>query len=491
MAVSLLRAITRSRAAAQAKAAKPGGFDTSATFSSPASSFLPVGASGTPAFKEWDHAAAVKYGYKASGWVYAALFRLAAAVSSVPWRVMIKKGEEWSPAAGHEYEEAIEFPNNPMSRQFLMQLNVLSLGCGGNALMRGIFVGQSKNNPLGKLYEIWPLQAASVNVVSGVKSSPPRWIDRYESVDKRETWAPEEICHAQFADPMNPLWGMSPLRAIANTVDMDVQMIKWNRNAMGNQLVPSGAFISPNIKTQEQRDEMQALIAEHYASPDNARKPLILPGEGAAQAAFLRMALSPAEMDWIASRRVTLKEICAALGILPALLDPEGVGNLGGGKVMEEAVKYMWENGAMVYLTAIEDAFNAWLVPRKQRSSMWIHFDTSGVTALQDNLSKRLEAHAKAIASGVPPNRSFVMLDLPVEPVPGGDRSFIPVTLTELDPAAQTNAAVDAVNAAMDARGVGKPPPKPGDPTADQAQPGAGDDTQPASGAGPSDAGGN
>lgn len=438
---------------------------------------MPVGASGTPAPKEWDHAAAVKYGYKASGWVYAALFRLAAAVASVPWRVMQRKGEDWEPVPEHEWELAIEHPNQWMSRQFLMQFLVLSLGCGGNALTRGIFVGGGTKGR-GKLFELWPLQAASVNVVSGAGLNPPRWIVRYESVDKRETWDPTEICHAQFVDPSNPLWGMSPLRAIANTVDMDVQMIKWNRQAMANQLVPSGAFVAPNIKTQPQRDELAALLAEHYASPDNARKPLVLPGEGAAQTTFLKMALSPAEMDWIASRRVTLKEICAALGILPALLDPEGVGNLGGGKVMEEAVKYMWENGAMAYLTAIEDAFNAWLVARADRGKLWVHYDLSGVTALQDNLEKRLEAHVKAVASGVPVNKSFIMLDLPVDPVPGGDRPLVPVTLTDLDPEAQSAAAVNAVNAALDARGVPKTPPPGAKPNG--AVPAEGEDAVPA-----------
>src|ERR1700680_3723750 len=374
--LGLMRSLAKGRAATPFKAAEP----CAEPVPSGSSGFTSAGSPyGQPAWKDWDAGAAIKYGFKACTWVYACIDRLMKAVGSVPWKVMELKGEEWEPNAGHDFEIAIEYPNDDMTRTEMISLLVAQLGVAGVGLAESVWVGGTKNNPQGRLYGFEP-----VNVVNVGPVVVNRRIDHYETFDKKQAWLPYQIVQPKFMDPVNPWWGLSPIRCIGRVVDMDVRQVLWNRNAIDNNMVPQGAIVDPNLKTEFQRQEMADALQEHYAGADNARRPLVIPyGQQ-----FLRMAMTPQEMDWLESRRFTLIEICAAFGMLPSLFNPETkYANL------EEAIKFMWENGAIAYLSAIEDAFNLRLVPRKQRAGLWIHFDLSSITALQNNMAKRLDGH--------------------------------------------------------------------------------------------------
>jgi HK97 family phage portal protein len=381
--------------------------------------FLPWGAVGRPLQRDFSAEGYIEQG-KTCSWVFACQDRLAGAVSSVPWRVQKRRGTEWEEDSGHEYEIAIEYPNDHLSRQYLMRMAVMHLCGTGNFLWRTV-------RARGRVDEFWP-----INPLLWMPVPSDDWIDRYErsplGLQVRQgprTYKPEEVIHGQLCDPLNPYWGLSPMRSISRVVDMDRRMVEWNRIAIENGAVPPGVLIDPSIQTDEQREEAEAAILAHYSGPERARVPLVLGGDGK----WERMAMTPAEMDWMESRRWTLVEVCAAHGILPAMLFPDTkYANVG------ESIRYMWEHGARTLLELVQDALNTKLVPRRERASLWIHYDLSGVEVLKDNLATRLEGHERAVRSGVPINRSYVLFDLPLEPVEGGDDPLIPINLAPLKP---------------------------------------------------------
>lgn len=410
--------------------------------------FLPWGATGRPLQRDFSAEGYIEQG-KTCSWVFACQDRLAGAVSSVPWRVQSKKGKEWEEASGHEFELAIEYPNDHLSRQYLMRMTVMHLCGAGNFLWRAV-------TARGRVNEFWPINPLLWMPVP----SESEWIDRYERSALGQlvragprTLRPEEVIHGQFCDPLNPYWGLSPMRSISRVVDMDRRMVEWNRNAVENGAVPPGAFVDPTIQNDGQREELQAALLAHYAGPEHARVPLVMGGG----AKWERMAMTPDEMDWMESRRWTLVEVCAAHGVLPAMLFPDTkYANVG------ESIRYMWEHGARTLLELIQDALNTKLVPRAQRASLWIHYDLSGVEVLKDNLATRLEAHERAVRSFIPPNRSIVLLDLPLDPVDGGDESYMPIALTRAVPDEEPEEEAET--------------PIPPPPTTDEDQPGAEED---------------
>lgn len=379
--------------------------------------FLPWGAMGRPLWQEWNAERAFRDGYEICSWVFACIDRLAGAVASVPWQVKRRTGEEWEHEADDPIEIAIEYPNDFHSRQFLVTMAVQHLGITGNVLWKTVRVR-------GEVNEFWPMSPLLWKPVPHAT----KWLSHYEAAVPgkvtKERLEPAAVVHSQFPNPLQPLWGVSPLRAIRQTVDMDVRHVAWNRKAVETAMVPTGAFISPEITNEAQMREARKKIHEWWTGPENAKEPLLLGAGGK----WERMAMTPAEMDWIESRRFSLIEICAAYGLLPSMFVPESkYANLG------ESVRYMWENGAARLLSVLEDGLNTRLIPRAERASRWIHFDLSGVTALQDNIAKRLESHERAVRSAVPPNKSFILFDLPVDPVPGGERGYISGALVPLE----------------------------------------------------------
>lgn len=421
-------------------------------------------AGGQPVQVDWDQDRAIRDGFKACSWVFACLDRLGGACSSVPWRVMEKsgRGSEWEAQDGHPLELAIEYPNEQMSRQFLINLMVQYLGCGGNGLMKVVGVTR-KNEVIPD--ELWPISSSRYRPVPVDEDAPIKfrngrqvvWIEGYKRIDRpyKDMLFPEQVIHAQFPDPSNPVWGMSPMRSIARVIDMDVKQVAWNSVIPDNHMVPSGAFVDRALRTDGQLDEAARKLAERYGSPDRAHLPLVL-GAGTD---WLRMSLTPQEMDWIESRRFTMLEICAAFGLVPSLFVPDAkYAN------QDSAIKYMWKNGAHRFLSVLEDAFNMRFVPRARRGQLYIHFDLSVIPDIQDTLPARLEAHERAVRSGIPPNRSFILLDIPVDPVEGGD---VPLVLGTYVPLGQLVAPPEP-----------RPVPDPEDGVPGQGDQGAGDQKQ-------------
>ena len=386
--------------------------------------FVPNGALNQPIRADWDHARADREGFKSCSWVYACIDRLQGACSTVPWRVMKKRkgkvyGSEWDVTDDDPRALAIEYPNDIMSRQFLVSAAIQHLGIGGNALWKN--VGVTRNG--GKVpSEFWPLNP---NVWRPVPSEAT-WISGYKRSDKpyEPMLQVNEVVHAQLPDGANLIWGLSPMRALAIAIDMDGQQLRGNLALSKNRFTPETAIIDKAAIYPHQLDEAADRLAARYSNPEDSGRPLLL-GAGAD---VIRLGLSPKEMGWIESRRFTLIEICAAYGLIPSLFVPDAKYSN-----QDIAVKYMWENGATRYLSVLEDAFNTRLVPRKERASLWIHYDTSAVPALAESMEKRLEAHERAIRSAIPPNQSFLIFNIPCPPVEGGDKALVLGTLVPLE----------------------------------------------------------
>lgn len=384
------------------------------SFVSYASPRAPVGLS----LSDWREEQVTLNAYKACSWVYACVSRIAQALSSVPWRVYVRRSrtDDWEPAVDHPFERLLEYPNPRQSRKALLNFQGLQLLLRGNALFHYV-AGEGGEAP-----ELWPLNPSKIKPVA----DDSEYLYGYQEQDgQRRTLLAREVAHAQLPDPSNPLWGMPPLKSIAEIVANDLDSVAWNRATLKNLAVPPGAFVVPEIQTDEQLKEARNRIKERYSSPENAREPLILAGG----ATWLSLGQNAVEMDWLESRKFTVNEIASAYNLLPAMFSPDAAtySNL------ETAVKWMWRNPVSQALDAFEEAFNLLLVKPTDRSSLWIHYDLSAVLALRDDLTDRAGALAQYVSSGVPVNTAAQILDLPIPSVEGGDTPLVAGALMRLE----------------------------------------------------------
>lgn len=361
-----------------------------------------------------DSSAAVD-GYGACSWVYACVSKLAQLVSSVPWTIQARASErdEWEVRDDDPLARLLEFPNPRMSRKAFMQFQALLLLLKGNALSH-LVAGENGESP-----ELWPLNPAQYDPIADATG----WIYGYRSRETRKDVLAEEVAHAMLPDPSNPLWGIAPLKPLADVVAADIDAVKWNRAQLKNQGVPAGVFADPNISTDEALAEANARISARFGA-SGARKPLVIGGG----ATWQSMSQTPVEMDWLESQKFAVTRITAAYGLLPALFAPEAAtySNL------QIAVEWAWNNGAVPLLDSFEDSFNLLLIPRRERGVRCVKYDLSDVPALQAKLADKAAPFAQFVANGVPINAAAAMLELPLQSIAGGDDPLVSSSLVKL-----------------------------------------------------------
>lgn len=384
-------------------------FKKSFTFSQ----LQPSWTSKTAHWNEWTTERAINEGYKSSTYVFACINAISKASASVPWKVYRKSRQGvWEEIQGHPLAELIERPNPFSSRKDLIERMTANLYLGGNAYFSKVRAG-------GAVVELWNLPADAMKVVPSKQDFIDHYL--YEANGVKEKILPVDLLHNMFIDPANPYIGMSPLQAGAKAVDTDVEAVGWNKIALQNRAITDGAFTFEQPLTRDQWEEARAMVREQHQGAENARTPWVL-GAGAK---WTQMSLSPAEMDFIESRRFTRSEICSIFQVPPPIVgiyDDATLANI------ETARKIFWLDTIIPYLEDIKNCFNQGLTPEFGQD-IEISYDVSNVEAIQTNFSEKL-ANAKQLwTMGVPFNDINQRLELGFDEVEGGEIGYLPTSV--------------------------------------------------------------
>lgn len=364
-------------------------------------------------WSDWSTRNAIRNGFKASVWVYRCCYIKAKAVSQVPWIVEERRGKDWIRQEGHPIEILLAEANPYMSGQDLFEGLTYHLHLGGNGLWHMVLVQ-------GMPVELWPLMPDVIKPMP----DPVNWISHYEyTIDgPPRKLQPNEVLHFMFLDPGNPYWGIGPLQAAARVVDTDSEAVNWQKVSLQNRAITDGVFTFDAPLTKEQWDEARKQVREQHQGSANARTPWVLGGG----AHWQQMSLSPAEMDFLNSRRWSVEEICAAFGVDPLLLlsDRSATYN---NKIMARRV--FWEDEIIPLLTDIQEALNLGLIPFWDPEStkpntpakLRIRYDLANVTALASVFAEKVDTGLKLYRMGVPVNMINRRLELGFDDIPGGD----------------------------------------------------------------------
>jgi HK97 family phage portal protein len=397
-----------------------------------------------PHFKEWDTETAIKDGFKASVWVYACVYRIMKDAASVPWIAEVRKGDAWEPDETHPLTELMEYPNDYMSRQDMIERLTAHLYLGGNGLWSKIIITSRRGVTRGRkiVAELWPIDPSGITPVPSRSQFIAKYRYEKDGVVIKD-WDPAEIIHFSFTDPGNPYWGMSPLQAAARTVDTDIEAVKWNKVALQNRAVPDGIFSFPQALTKDQWSEARERVREQFQESSERRAPWVM----GSSAQYTAMSLTPVEMDWLESRKDMRVEICAVYGVHPPIVgiyDDATLANIATARRMH------WEDTIIPYLDDLDAGLNRSLVPHfGPRDQLRLSYDTTAVQALQRNLKELIDTGEKMHRMGIPVNDIIQRLELQLDPVEGGDVGYIPNSLVpiqlagEIPPAADDGAAVE------------------------------------------------
>src|SRR5690606_32792280 len=89
------------------------------------------------------------------------------------------------------------------------------------------------------------------------------------------------VLHLALFHPLDDHYGMSPLEAAQQSLDIHNAAAKWNKALLDNAARPSGALVysaSAGNLTPAQFDRLREELKEGFAGAANAGRPMVLEG---------------------------------------------------------------------------------------------------------------------------------------------------------------------------------------------------------------------
>ncbi|MEM9343442.1 MAG: phage portal protein [Pseudomonadota bacterium] len=135
---------------------------------------------------------------------------------------------------------------------------------------------------------------------------------------------PSPVCHIKSFHPLDDHYGLSPLQAAAQAIDVHNSASGWSKALLDNAARSSGAIVYKGADgaalTADQYDRLLAEMEAHHQGARNAGRPMLL--EGGLD--WKPMGFSPSDMEFQKSKEAAARDIALAFGVPPMLLGIPG-----------------------------------------------------------------------------------------------------------------------------------------------------------------------
>ncbi|MFI5141616.1 MAG: phage portal protein [Bacteroidia bacterium] len=191
-----------------------------------------------------------------------------------------------------------------------------------------------------------------------------------------------QILHLKNFHPMSDWYGLSSIEAAAYSIDQHNQAGEWNQALLQNGARPSGAIIVKGENgehrslSQDQFANLKVEIENVFSGPKNAGRPMLL--EGGLE--WQEMSLTPKDMDFIAAKHSSARDIALALGVPPQLLGIPGDNTYGN---LQEARLAFWEQTVLPMVDNVVQNLSNWLCPM-YAGDLSITYDADSISALAE-----------------------------------------------------------------------------------------------------------
>lgn len=353
-----------------------------------------------------------KEGFEQNVWVYRCVMAIAQAAAGVPWLLYEKRRGNVREIESHALLDLLRRPNPLQSKQEYTEAVVAFLLLSGNAY-------EEENGPnVGPPRELWPLRPDRIQVLPDAENLIAGY--RYEVNGRRIDFPADRVMHTKLFAALDDFYGLSPIAVAARGIDGDNAANAWNASMFQNGARPSGALWTENALTDDQYNRLQNQVNSKYTGTKNTGRPLLL--EGGLK--WQEMSLSPKDMDFIQSKKLSRLEICAAFGVPPELVGDHEHATYSN---YEEARQAFYEDTVLPILDKIRDKRNAHLVP-KFGEGLYLDYDRDSIEALQESREKVWDRVLRAHAQGLLTDNEGRDA-LGYESVPGGNVRRIPMSV--------------------------------------------------------------
>lgn len=237
----------------------------------------------------------------------------------------------------------------------------------------------------GRPDSLYALRPDRVTVETDANGWPERYLyqigDKANNIDAFGPDGRPQIVHIRSFHPDDDHYGLGCLGAAAEAVAIHNAASRWNRSLLDNAARPSGALVydpgeAGAVLSAEQFDRLKAELEASYSGAENAGRPLLLEGGLKWQG----ISLTPADMDFVALKAASAREIALAFGVPPMMIGLPGDNAYAN---YREANRALWRLTILPLLGSILDGLNGAL-------SAWSNMGAAR-DAAADNLRVELE----------------------------------------------------------------------------------------------------
>ena len=354
-------------------------------------------------------------GYQKNIIAYRCVKLISQNAAMIPLTVHQGKGKDKVRLYDHPLVDLLQRPNPKQGRSELFESLFSFLLISGNSYLEAV-------GPIGRTpMELWALRPDRMQIIPGAHGMVEtyRYSVNGKSVDFKvdPVNGQAQVLHMKSFHPLDDWYGMSPLEAAAISVDQHNDAAKWNASLLQSSGRPSGAVVynpssdaASDVMTEDQRNNLKLELEGFFSGADNAGRPLVL--EGGLD--WREMSLSPKDMDWLAGKDVSAREIALAFNVPAQLIGIAGSLTFSN---FEQARLALFDDAVLPLLDHLKTELNNWLCPQFGED-ISIDFDLDAVEALAP---RRNEAWTRIN------NTSFMTVNekrraLGLEPLKDGDK---------------------------------------------------------------------
>ncbi len=360
---------------------------------------------GQPVWTPRRYDALAQEGFQKNVIVYRAVSLIARSAASVPWKLFRDEQE----LSTHPLLDLLHYPNPKQGGASFIEAVCGYKLLAGNSYVEA--VSGSKNKPV----ELYTLRPDRMKVVPGASGLPQAYEYTVNGQTRLLAVNPvsgsSEVLHIKTFNPLNDWYGMSPIEAAACAIDQHNAVSGHNLALLQNGGRPSGALkIGGETRlTDEQRQSLREDIREAYEGGGNAGRVLVMEGDFEWQ----EMGLSPKDLDFVAGKNLSAREIAQAYGVPSMLVGVPGDATFAN---YREARLHLWEDTVLPLLDHLCDELNHWLTPRFD-TKLHLAFNIDSIPALGERRENTWRKISEAKFLTINEKRRAVGY----EPITGGD----------------------------------------------------------------------
>ena len=411
-----------------------------AAAAAPSAGFVMFGLSPySTAFPKGDLTALGREGYGKNTTVYACVNEIANAAAGIPWTLMRKAGRtsgrlekvinlqtatkawamyqrtgdyrfrkavETSKIEEHPLLTLLQRPNPRVKGTAMRRERAAWLLLTGNTYLKKVGPLTRKAPPTA----LYVMAAPFMRVVVGDRFNPVAEYVFAQGTPNEERHEALTVNHLKLFNPTDPVYGLSPIAAAALSVDTDNEAALWNLRLIQNSGRVPGAFVAAGNLAPDQKADLREQVKRKVAGAMNAGKPLVLDG-GVSWQPF---GISPADMDWLNSRRNAKVEVCVVYGVPPELIGDSTNKTYSN---FQEARKAFYLETILPYMDVERDEYNDFLTP-DYGEDLLLDYDRDQIEAIQEDRTAVFDRAERSTFLTIDERRAMVGLD---DYTPGGE----------------------------------------------------------------------